>query len=94
MMVSAGGPFTLIVSGDAFEVSHPFLPARFLFGQEYFYRADDTTVEAVPGLLHDWIEIDGEQAVRIRIGHRKLNRQIWDALVRAGAHPYGPSLPS
>jgi hypothetical protein len=94
VMLTARGPLNLIVRGDAFEVSNPFPPARFVFGQEYAYRADDVTVEAVPGLLHDWIEIDGEQAARIRIGHRNLNRQIWDALVRAGAHPFGSSLPS
>jgi hypothetical protein len=74
MMLAARGPLHLIVRGDAFEVAHPFPPARFVFGQDYFYRADDVTVEAVPGLRHDWIEIDGEQAARIWIGQRNLNR--------------------
>jgi hypothetical protein len=26
----------------------------------------------------------------MRIGRRKMTRQIWDALVRAGAQPIGP----
>ena len=97
MMLSARGSLDLIVRGDAFEVSHPFPPARFLFGQEYAYRADDTAVEVVPGLLHNWIEIDGWRtgsAARIWIGRSNLNRQIWDALVRAGAHPVGSPPPS
>lgn len=97
MMLSARGPLELIVRDDAFEISHPFALARFLFGQEYAYRAGDTTIEVVPGLLHDWIEVNGQQAgqaARIWIGRRNLNRQIWDALVHAGVHPIGSSLPS
>jgi hypothetical protein len=33
-MLSARGQLDLIVHDDAFEVSHPFPPARFLSGQE------------------------------------------------------------
>ena len=90
------GMLRLTVRGDLFEVSHPFPLARFLFGQDYCYRAEDTTVEVVPGLWHDWIEISGQpgmRAARIQIGRRKMNRQIWDALVRSGAHPIGPPPP-
>jgi hypothetical protein len=96
MMLSAKGQLDLIVRGDAFEVSHPFPLARFLFGQEYCYRAEDTTVAVVPGLRHDWIEIAGQSArtaARIWIGRKNLNRQIWDTLVRAGAHPTGSPPP-
>lgn len=96
MMVSEHGPLDLIVHGDAIEVSHPFPFARFLFGQEYCYRAEDTTVKVVPGLRHDWIEIESQPtgtAARIQIRRRNMNRQIWDALVRAGAHPIGPAPP-
>lgn len=96
MMLSARGPLYLIVRSDAVEVSHPFPLARFLFGQEYCYRAEDTTVEVVTGLRHDWIEIDGQPAgtaARIWIGRRSMNRQIWDELVRAGAHPIGSAPP-
>ena len=57
MMLSARGPLDLVVRGDAFEVSHPFPLARFLFGQEYAYRASDAAIEVVPGLPHDWIEV-------------------------------------
>jgi hypothetical protein len=90
-MVTAKGALTLTVRGDAFEVSHPFPLARFLFGQDYRYRAADTTVKAVPGLWHDWIEVNGSPgSARIQVGRRQMNLQIWDALVRAGAHPIGP----
>jgi hypothetical protein len=97
IMLTARGPLDIVVRGDAFEVSHPFPPARFLFAQEYAYRAGDTTIEVVPGLWHDWIEVQGqpgEPAAWIWIGRRNLNRQIWDALVDAGAHPLGSSPPS
>jgi hypothetical protein len=87
------GGLRLTVRGDLFEVSHPFPLARFLFGQDYCYRAEDTTVELVPGLWYDWIEIGGQPGTGLspmRIGRRKMTRQIWDALVRAGAQPIGP----
>ena len=96
MRLSAQGQLHLIVRGDQVEVTHPFPPARFLFGQQYCYRAETTTIEVIPGLWHDWIEIGGQTAgteARIWIGQRRMNRQIWDALVRAGAHPIGPAPP-
>lgn len=88
------GGLRLTVRGDLFEVSHPFPLARFLVGQDYCYRAEDTTVELVPGLWYDWIEIGGQPGTGLspmRIGRRKMTRQIWDALVNAGAQPIGPS---
>jgi hypothetical protein len=91
-MQSARGPLYLTVRGDAFQVSHPFPLARFLFGQDYSYRAEDATIEVVPGMWHDWIEISGQpgtRAARILVGRRNANRQIWDALAYAGAHPVG-----
>jgi hypothetical protein len=90
------GPLYLNVHGDAFEVLHVFPLAWFLFGQDYCYRARDTTVEMVPGVRHDWIEISGQQpgsAARILIGRKKMNRQLWDVLVSAGAHPIGSPPP-
>lgn len=87
------GMLRLTVRGDLFELSHPFPLARSLFGQDYCYRAEDTTIELVPGLWHDWIEIGGQPGTGLSpmmIGRRKMTRQIWDALVNAGAHPIGP----
>jgi hypothetical protein len=92
-MESPRGPLTLSVHGDMFEVSSALPPFRFLNGQQYCYRARDTTIEMVHGVLHDWIEIcglPGSGAVRIRIGRRKANRQLWDVLAEAGADPIGP----
>ena len=92
-MLSQRGPLYLDMHGDAFEVSHPFVLARLVFGQDYCYRAQDATVEIVRGALHDWIEICPQpvsSGARIQIGRRKMNRQLWDVLVSAGAHPIGP----
>jgi hypothetical protein len=92
LMLPASGPLNVIVHGDAVRVSHPFPPARFLFGQDYCFRAEDITIKIVQGLSRDWIEVEGQPpgtAARIQIGRRNMNRQIWDALVHAGAHPIG-----
>ena len=92
-MLAQGGPLFLDMHGDAFQVSHPFPLAWFPFGQDYCYRAQDTTVEMVRDRYHsDWIEINGQpagSAARIQIRRRKMNRQLWDVLVSAGAHPIG-----
>jgi hypothetical protein len=95
-MESKSGLFSLSVHGDAFEVSDAFPLFRFLNGQDYCYRAKDTTVEMVRGALHDWIEIcplPGTGAIRIRIGRRTMNRPLWDVLVSAGAQPIGSPPP-
>ena len=86
------GGLRLTVRGDLFEVSHPFPLARFLNGLDYCYRAEDTTVELVPALWHDWIEIGGQPGTGLspmRIGRRKMTRQIWGALVRAARNRSG-----
>jgi hypothetical protein len=91
-MASQHGPLYLNVYGDAFRVAHALPLAWFLFGQDYCYRAQDTTIEMVPGMLHDWIEISPQpagSAAQIWIGRRKISRQLWDVLVNAGAHPIG-----
>jgi hypothetical protein len=96
-MQSIGGQLNLSVYGDAFEVSHPLPLLGFLNGVYYCYRAQNTTVEMVHGVRHDWIEIcglPGSGAVRIRIRRKNMNGQLWDVLVSAGAHPIGsPPLP-
>jgi len=92
-MSAERGPVNLIVHGDTFEVTSQVPAFRFLNGTDYCYHAPDTTVEMVRGVLRDWIEICGQPgtgAVPVKIGRRKDNRQLWDVLVRAGAHPIGP----
>ena len=87
------GPVHLSVHGDAFEVAQRFPVIGFVNGSDYCYRAQDTTVETAHGRLRDWIEIcglPGTGAEPIRIGRRNMNRQLWDVLVSAGAHPIGP----
>jgi hypothetical protein len=53
------GSFRLVVRGDLIEVANSIRPAR-LLGQQYCYRAPDTTVKVVAGFRHHWIEIDGQ----------------------------------
>ena len=65
------GPLSLIVREDAFEVTHAFPPARFLFGQEYAYRAEHTTIQAVPEVLRRWIEVHGQPR---RVGRADLDQ--------------------
>jgi hypothetical protein len=87
------GQFYLIARDGAFEVSDPVPLARFLLGLDYCYRAEGTTVKVAPGPRHEWIEIGGQAitpAGRIQIRRRNMNRQIWDVLIRSGAHPIGP----
>jgi hypothetical protein len=96
MMLPVKGPLHLVVRGDAFEVAHFFPSTRSVFGQRYCYRAEDTTIKVVTGLRHDWIEIDAQPArtaVRIWIWRQGMNRQIWNVLTGAGAHPIGPAPP-
>jgi hypothetical protein len=94
-MLSQHGPLYLDVYGDSFRVFHRFPPARLIFGQDYSYRGPDVVIEVVPGLLHKWIEISGPpgSSTRIQIARRKLNRQLWDVLLAAGARPAGPPPP-
>jgi hypothetical protein len=89
------GSFYLVVRGDVFEVANSFRPGR-LLGQQYCYRAPDTTVRVVAGFRHRWIEIDGRPprtAALIWIRQPGRNRQLWYALTSAGAHPIGPAPP-
>ena len=53
--------------------------------------AATAAVGSGPWLRRDWIEINGpaRAAARIQISRRSQNREIWDALVAAGAHPLG-----
>jgi hypothetical protein len=88
------GPFSLSVHGDAFEVAQRVPVIGFLNGSDYCYRAQDSTVETVHGVLHDWIEIcglpgTGAEPIQISGGGQK-SRLLWDVLVSAGAHPIGP----
>lgn len=89
---SGGGPCELTVHGDMFKVSNVFPLAWFLFGQQWCYRADDTTMEAVLDRRHDWIEIVARHrpdGPRIRLARKRMNREIWDALVQASVHALG-----
>jgi len=87
------GPMDLIVRDKGVEISNPFPPARVLFGQEYYFEADDLQVEAVSGLLgREWIAIRGEsggRSVDMLVGRNSNLAAIWEALVHVGAVPIG-----
>jgi hypothetical protein len=90
------GRLQLVVWGDIVEVSHPFPLARFIFGQEYFFLARETTVRLIPG-RQDWILIEGHwrgRTTRVWVARRDMTREIWNALIYAGASPGGPLEPS
>jgi len=65
---------------------------RWIFGQDYSYRATEVIIERLPGLRHDRIKIDGppRTGARIQIGSRDCNPEIWPPLLGAGARPIGP----
>ena len=87
------GWLRLTVRGDLFEVSHPFPLARFLNGLDYCYRAEDTTVELVPGSWHDWIEIGAAAGNRV-VPHADRAQEDdppdLGRASRAGAQPIEP----
>jgi hypothetical protein len=94
------GKLDLIVRGDVFEISHPIAPARFIFGQEWYFIARETTVEVYRTLGRDWILVERRsppamivgtlgRSTRVSIRRRNMNPAIWDALIRAGARPVG-----
>ncbi len=84
---------SLTVRGDAFEISHPNLGARLIFGQEHCFRAADTTIAAARRQMQDWIVVQGLPASRrnqVWITKRGQLAPIWEALIRAGAQPASP----
>jgi hypothetical protein len=95
MELPVKGRLDLVVWGDIVEVSHPFVLARFIFGQEYFFLASETTVKIIPG-RRNWILIEGHwrgRTTRVWVARRDMTREIWHALIHAGASPGGPSEP-
>lgn len=71
----------------------PPVQVRLLFGQDYCFRARDTTIQ----MQGEWILIEDRspmQVLPLLIRNTKMTRLIWDALVLAGAHPATPPPPS
>jgi hypothetical protein len=96
MIVPVNGRLNLFVWGDIVEVSHPLWLAGFLFGQEYFFLARETTVQVIPG-RREWILIEGHwqgRTTQVWVAKRGMTREIWNALVYAGASPDGPPVPT
>ena len=92
MMAGARGNLYLNVHGDAFEIVDTMPVARFVFGMDYCYRAQDTSIQVIQSGPFECIEITGHpagSAVRAQIRRRGMNRQFWDALVAIGVHPVG-----
>jgi hypothetical protein len=94
--VSVKGRLQLVIWGDIVEVSQPLPLARFITGQEYFFLARETTVTIIPG-RQDWILIEGHwrgRLTQVWVSDGGMTREIWNALVRAGASPGEPPAPA
>ena len=92
MMASLHGNLHLNVHGDAFEIVDNMPVSKFVFGMDYCYRAQFTNVQVIRLGRSECIEITGypgSTAVRVRVWGCDANRQVWDALVAAGAQPVG-----
>jgi hypothetical protein len=96
--IDQNGPMSVIVHGDAFEVSCTLAALRAAFGMEYYFEARETTVGVSrlrsPIYRSDWIVVTGQQTGReIQLAIMKKNghelHAIWSALVGAGAVPVG-----
>lgn len=92
MMAGMNGNPYLNVHGDGFEIAGTMPLSRLVFGMDYCYRAQDTIIQVIESGPFECIEITGHptgSAVRTRVRHRSMNRQLWDSLVAVGAHPVG-----
>jgi|HubBroStandDraft_5_1064220.scaffolds.fasta_scaffold554216_1 hypothetical protein len=90
LRATQNGTFGLVMRGETFEILHPFALARLLFGQDYCFRACDTTIQA----QGEWILIEDRSPLRVPavlIRNTKMTRQM---LVLAGAYPASPPPPS
>ena len=79
----------LAVHGDAFEITQRSWIACRVFGQEYCFRARETSIEVARSPLRTWIVIRGGQpgSGPVWISQPRQLGPIWDALVTAGAQP-------
>jgi hypothetical protein len=92
----------LVVRGDAIEISSVAWPFRIVMGEEYYFRARETTIQvrrepSRPFELR-WIVVTGRtdgKDVRLAISTRNAHQlsQVWNALAGAGAVPVGPPPP-
>jgi hypothetical protein len=97
--VEVSAPMSLLVRGDAIEVSSSAAPLRVVMGLEYYFPAAETSVELSrsPSLLiyrRDWIVLTRRQAGKdIQVAITTMNDstlvEAWNALVNAGAIPAG-----
>lgn len=101
--MSFNNPFmALIVRGDAIEISNVIWPLRVVLGEEYYFRARETTIQVrrEPSRPFEpkWIVVTGRrcgQEVALAISHESALRlcRAWSAMTAAGAVPVGPPPP-
>jgi hypothetical protein len=89
-------PMALFVRGDAFEVSSTFAPIRIAMGFEYYFKANETSVEVsrAPSRISKRVSIvvTGRQLdkeIQLAIASKYKLHLAWNALVSAGATPTG-----
>ena len=84
----------LTVHGDLIQISQRSWAARRALGQEYCFRARETSIEVARSPFRTWIIIRGGQPSSgqpgsgpVWIWHPRQLGPIWDALLAAGAQP-------
>ena len=92
----------LVVRGDAIEISCMVWPFRVVMGEEYYFRARETTIQVrrEPSRPFElkWIVVTGwkdgkEVRLAISTGNAYQLSRAWSALVAAGAVPVGSPPP-
>jgi hypothetical protein len=88
------GDLDLAVRGDLIEIRQRAWVSRHVLGQEYCFRARDTSIEVGRSNFRPWIIIRSGQpgsgqpgSGPVWISRRDQLDPIWDALVAAGAQP-------
>jgi hypothetical protein len=88
----------LYVRGDSFDISSTNLPIRVLMGMEYYFRANETSIETSHAPSRNssltWIVVTGSrrgEEIKLAIikGNECQLHDAWNALVSAGAIPIG-----
>lgn len=88
----------LCVRGDSFDISSTILPIRVVMGMEYYFKANEASVETSRNPSRNsamsWIVVTGshhgeEIKLAITNGDEGRLHDAWNALVAVGAMPIG-----
>ncbi len=97
--LSLDSSMALYVRRDSFDISSVTPPIRVVMGEEYYFKASETSIETSRDPSRNaaliWIVVTGSQRgqeIKIAITHGNVGQlhDAWNALVAAGAIPVGP----